>query len=111
MTPEEALEAIISYCWTVSDDLKVDTNVIHNPEKILEIIHAQRAEAVAEAMAWRPIKDIPTSEWVLARNKSYGRYWLVAKGDDGNLHPSRFRGYFAEEFLHLPTPPAQEDEG
>ena len=48
MTPEKAVDAIIGFCWTVSDDLKVDTNVIHNPEKILEIIHTQRAQAVAE---------------------------------------------------------------
>lgn len=116
MTPEQAVEAIISYCWTVSDDLKVDTNVIHNPEKILEIIHAQRAEAVAEVMAWSPIETAPTDEsfwaFVYFQCPTSGQW---KRAEAFNCHgewimlPMTDQAYNIQPTHWMPLPPAPQE--
>lgn len=66
MTPEQAAERI---CWKVLNS--------HDDEAfkdVLEIIHAQRAEAVAEAMVWRPIETAPKDKRVLLLTEHKAQY-------------------------------------
>jgi hypothetical protein len=48
VTPEEAVDSILEYCWALDFDGTPNDDIFHNPEKIAEIITAQRALAVEE---------------------------------------------------------------
>lgn len=132
MTPEtavlkiqnSALDALLKF---QRDQMTVEEFSTQIGDKVLKLIHAQRAEAVAEAQKWQPISTAPMDGTVILVLQPYGvgfdifcaawrqggpffydeGHWYIYDGKSS--HP--LRGKMPTRWMPLLAPPAQEGEG
>jgi hypothetical protein len=110
MTPEQAASKFISNIPMATD------RHLELVEALTILIHAQRAEAVAEATKWQPMETAPKDQPVLVRGSEYMGIPSIAFFDtEQNVwRVETLNTFFTlptpTHWMPLPAPPEQEGE-